>query len=103
MNGPPPPSFTPDELRAAVRLIDPATEWPDELYEQIAAAPAESPWLLPYEVGIALTIVSDRQRRATDEWLATQPQAVRARFERDRDELMRVARGESPPPGLERS
>ena len=91
--------FTVDELRAAVRLIDPNTAWPDELYEQIASAPDDSPWLLPYSVGVALTVVSDRLRRSSDEWLAKQPAAVRAAFSHDRETLMRVARGEAPPPG----
>jgi hypothetical protein len=96
---PPPPAFTADELRAAMRLIDPSTQWPDEFYERAASAPPERPWLLPLRVGVALTVVSERLDRGTDEWLATQPPAVRADFERERELLRRVARGEAPPPG----
>jgi hypothetical protein len=91
--------YTADELRAAMRLIDPSAQWPDELYEQAASAGPERPWLLPFRVGVALTVVSERLGRATDAWLATQPPAVRADFERERDQLRRVARGEAPPPG----
>jgi hypothetical protein len=98
---PPLPSYTAEELREAMRLVDPSAQWPDEFYQRAASAPPESPWLLPFRVGVALTVVSERLGRAADAWLASQPPAVREEFEREREGLGRVARGETPPPGWE--
>ena len=97
-------SFTSDELRAAVRLLDPTAELPAEFYSRAASAPPDSPQLLPPRVLVALTVVSERIGRAADAWLAARAdeEAVRERsaFERERELLQRVARGETPPPGL---
>jgi hypothetical protein len=93
------PQYTADELRAAVRLIDPTAQFPNEFYEQAASAPPESPWLLPFVVVVALAVVRERHGRAADPWLPTETPERRAEFEREREHLRRVARGEAPPPG----
>lgn len=98
--GPAELAFTADELRAAMRLLDPALALPDEFYAGAAAAPPDSPWLLPPRVLVALTVVSERFGRAADAWLAAEPPDARAEFERERELLPRVTRGEAPPPGL---
>ena len=90
--------YTADELRAAMRLIDPAVTMPDWL--QQSATASSPPRLLPYRLGVALTLVSDRLRRAADVWLAGETLEARAEFEAERALLERVARGLAPPPGL---
>jgi hypothetical protein len=91
-------TFTADELRAAMRLVDPSSEYPDEWYETVANAPPETPWLLPIRVGVALTVVSERLRRIADaEWTTAETRRV---YLAERALLERVARGEAPPPGF---
>jgi hypothetical protein len=91
-------TFTAAELRAAVGLLDPEWNAPDEWYEQVASAPPESPYLLPVRLGVALTVVSERLRRIADEeW--TDPE-LRARYVTERTLLELVARGKAPPPGF---
>jgi hypothetical protein len=91
-------TFTADELRAAMGLVDPTARHPDEWYDQVANAPPESPWLLPIRVGVALTVVSERLRRIADaEWTAAETRRV---YLAERALLERVARGEAAPPGL---
>jgi hypothetical protein len=91
-------TFTAAELRAACRLVDPQWNAPDEWYEDVASAPAESPYLLPVRVGVALTVVSERLRRIAD---ATWNDAeFRAQYLADQALLERVARGEAEPPGF---
>lgn len=96
------PPYTAEELREAMRLVDPSAQLPDDFYEQAVSAPPERPWLLPFRVGVALTVVSERVGRAADAWVASQPPEVRAQFEREREELRRVLREDTPPPGRER-
>lgn len=90
--------FTEDELLAALRLLNPGTRPPNALYAQILAAPADSPYLLPFQLAVALSVVSQRFRRAADALLAEEPPAVRAQFEQERKQLERIARGGSPLP-----
>ena len=92
--------YTVDDLRAAVRLVDPTADLPNEFYERAVAASSDDPHLMPSRVIVALTVVSEKFRRATDSWLAGVPPRSRARFERERDLLLRVARGEASPPGF---
>jgi hypothetical protein len=89
-NGSPPlPTYTVEELHQAVGLVYPSAQWPDYVYEQAAAAAPDRPWLLPFRVAVALTIVSARIGRAADAWVVSQPPDVRAQFEREREELLR--------------
>jgi hypothetical protein len=93
-------TYTADELRAAMRLIDPTATVTDSLHRTMATASREAPWLLPYRLGVALTLVSERLRRVADAWLERETPEVRAQFEAERMLLERVARGDAPPPGL---
>lgn len=90
--------FTADELRAAIRLVDPTWNASDDWYNQAANAPSDVPWLLPPRVGIALTVVSPRLRRVAD--AAWTEKETRRRYLEERALLERVARGEAPPPGF---
>lgn len=92
--------YTAEELRAAMRLVDPTATVPDWLHHSATTASASTPHLLPYRLGVALTLVSDRLRRAADAWLAEESPEVRAEFEAERALLQRVARGDVPPPGF---
>jgi hypothetical protein len=90
-------TFTADELRAAMRLVNPGWNPPAGWYDEVAAARSDRPMLLPPRVGVALTVVSERLRRIADAtW--TEPE-MRDAYLRDRPILERIARGEAPPPG----
>ncbi|HEY5062862.1 MAG TPA: hypothetical protein VII52_15080, partial [Gemmatimonadaceae bacterium] len=58
-------------------------------YEQIRKARVDRPYLIPVRLGVALTMVSDRLRRAADAWLGGESPEVRADFEREREMLER--------------
>jgi len=100
-HGPGASTVTPtvEELRDALRLIDPTSAtWSVDVLERWAT-PGEHPHLLPLEMLYALTAVSPRLRKAVDDSLAGVPPADREAFERGRNVWDRVSRGEIPSPG----
>ena len=89
--------FTADELRQAIRLLDPNWTAPPNWYADVASAPVDMPYLLPIRVGVALTVVSERLHAMVD--LAGMDLDTSRIYLRERELLERVARGEAPPPG----
>jgi hypothetical protein len=88
-----------EELRSALRLIDPdGGEWHAELVKRWVAS-EDPPYFLPFQVLLALTVVSSRIREATDGWLSGLAAEERAEFQRERALWECVSKGEITSPG----
>ena len=59
------------------------------LHEQIRKAPVDRPYLIPFRLAVALTLVSDRLKRAADAQLARESPEARAEFALERAMLER--------------